>query len=94
MGAFEDAAKSYLKALAIKPGYAEAHNNLGSTLRAQEKPDEAVASFQKAISLKPEFAEAHSNLGNTLKNWGARTRPWPATAAPWTSTPDARTCNI
>jgi len=45
-----------------------AHNNLGFTLKAQGKLDEAVVSFRQAIALKPDFAEAHNNLASTLMN--------------------------
>jgi tetratricopeptide (TPR) repeat protein len=43
------------KAIAIKPDYATAHNNLGS-------PKEAVTYFREALEVKPDFAEAHYNL--------------------------------
>jgi Tfp pilus assembly protein PilF len=41
--------------------------NLGNTLQAQGKLDQAVASYQKALALKPELAEVHGNLGNALQ---------------------------
>ncbi len=55
------------KALAIKPGYTEAHNNLGNALQDLGKSDEALASYQKAIAIKPDYADAHNNLGNVFK---------------------------
>ena len=58
---------TYLKkALAIRPGYAEAHNDLGTALVSQGKLDEAVASFQKALAIQPSFVDAHCNLANVL----------------------------
>ena len=54
----------------MKPDYAEAHSNLGITLKELGRPDEALASCRQAIALKPDFAEAHSNLGITLKELG------------------------
>ena len=48
------------QAIALKPDYAEAHNNLGITLRELGKLDEAEASYRKAIALKPDAAGAHS----------------------------------
>ena len=39
---------SYQQALRLKPDYAEAHHNLASVLRRQEKLPEAVASYQQA----------------------------------------------
>ena len=49
---------------------AQAHNNLGNTLKEMGRLDEAEASYTIAIALKSDFAEAHSNLGITLKELG------------------------
>jgi predicted O-linked N-acetylglucosamine transferase (SPINDLY family) len=54
----------------LKPDYAEAHYNLGITLKELGRLDEAEASYKQAIALKPDYAEAHSNLGNTLQALG------------------------
>jgi 2-polyprenyl-3-methyl-5-hydroxy-6-metoxy-1,4-benzoquinol methylase len=54
----------------LKLDYAEAHSNLGVTLKELGRLDEAEASYMQAIALKPKFAEAHNNLGNTLKELG------------------------
>jgi predicted O-linked N-acetylglucosamine transferase (SPINDLY family) len=64
----EEQAAQYLRiVLKLRPGWAEAHNNLGNVYAAQKKLPEAVACFQEAISLKPDFAAAHNNLGNALQ---------------------------
>lgn len=57
------------KSLAIKPDYAEAHNNLGNILekQGQGKRDDAVASYRKALAIQPDYAEARYNLANALK---------------------------
>ncbi len=55
------------KALAIKPDFTEAHNNLGNALHALGKLDEAAASYRKALAIRPDYAKAHNNLGNALK---------------------------
>ena len=47
-----------------------AHNNLGVTLKAQGKQDEATAEYRLAIRLKPDNAEAHNNLGVSLNDQG------------------------
>jgi tetratricopeptide (TPR) repeat protein len=60
----------YNKALAIKSDLAEAHYNLGTTLQALGKLDEAVASYNKALAINPDYSEAHSNLGLALKDLG------------------------
>ena len=45
---------------------AEAHCNLGVTLKELGKLDQAEACFMQAIALKPDFAQAHSYLGKVL----------------------------
>ena len=60
----------YRQAITLKPDYAEAHSNLGVTLKELGRLDEAEASCKRAIALNPDFAEAHSNLGVTLKELG------------------------
>ena len=39
------------KALSIKPDYAEAYNNMGTTLQEQGKLEEAVEVYAKAIAI-------------------------------------------
>ena len=57
-GKLEEAIEAYNKALAIKPDYAEAYNNMGVTLRGQIKLEEAIAAYNKALDIKPDHAEA------------------------------------
>jgi tetratricopeptide (TPR) repeat protein len=59
-----------IKALAIKPDFAEAHNNLGNALQELGKLDEAVASYHKALAIKPNYSKAHNNLGIALQDLG------------------------
>jgi uncharacterized protein (TIGR02466 family) len=54
----------------LKPDLAEAHSNLGITLKELGRLDEACSAYTQAITLNPDYAEAHSNLGNTLKELG------------------------
>jgi tetratricopeptide (TPR) repeat protein len=67
LGRLDEAEASYRQAIALKPDYAEAHNNLGITLQELGRLDEAEASYRQAIALKPDFAEAHHNLATTKK---------------------------
>jgi predicted O-linked N-acetylglucosamine transferase (SPINDLY family) len=55
------------KAIEVNPNFAPAHSNLGASLKALQRLDEAVASYERAIALAPDTAEAHSNLGNALR---------------------------
>ena len=69
----KEAEASFRRALEIKPDYAEAHSNLGVTLREQGRLTEAEASYRRALEIKPDYAEAHSNLGNILLEQGRPT---------------------
>jgi len=68
LGMGEDAAaeQCYQHATALRPAFAEAHNNLGVSQNNQGKCDAAVASYRQALALKPDYPIAHNNLGNTL----------------------------
>ena len=70
IGKLDEAIEAYKKSISLKPDFALAHYNLGSTLQELGRLDEAEASFTKAIALKPNHAEAHYNLGNMLKELG------------------------
>ncbi|MBL4690320.1 MAG: tetratricopeptide repeat protein, partial [Rhodospirillales bacterium] len=58
------------KALAIKPDYLEAHNNLGTAFEGLGKMDKAVDSYRKALAIKPDYAKGHNNLGNAFTGLG------------------------
>ena len=66
----DEAEASYKKAIELKPAYAEANHNLGTTQQSLGKLDEAEASYKKAIELKPDYAEALYNLGDFYRNQG------------------------
>lgn len=63
---FPEAARLYKRLLALKPGHAEAHNNLGRVLRAQGKLNEASAHFAQALSLMPQLFDQFSGVCATL----------------------------
>ena len=67
IGQLDAAVKSFEKALAIKPDYAEVHYNLGVVLKDLGQLDAAVKSYEKAIAIKPDYAEAHHNLSTHKK---------------------------
>lgn len=60
----------YRQAIALKPEFVEAHNNLGMVLMSMGRFDEAIAAFERTVSIKPNYAEALSNLGNLFKDSG------------------------
>jgi serine/threonine-protein kinase len=60
----------YKVVLRLKPGYAEAHNNLGLALQDKGQLEEAIAQFKEALHLKSDYAGAHCNLGLALQQQG------------------------
>ena len=60
------AIKAYENALEIKPNYAEAHNNLGNSLRKIRDP-KSIYHYSKAIELKENYVDAYLNLANAQK---------------------------
>jgi len=70
------------KAIDLKPTFAEAHSNLGNSLKGLGKLDEAVTSYHRALSIKPDYAEAHNNLGATFRELGQLDKSVAATTRP------------
>jgi hypothetical protein len=70
LGRLEEAQASYSQSIALKPDFAEAHSNLGNTLKDHGRFEEAEASYRQAIEYNSDHAEAHNNLGNVLKELG------------------------
>jgi tetratricopeptide (TPR) repeat protein len=76
-GKLEEAIVDFQKALAIQPGYADAHYNLakacynlGNAHFKQGKLEEAIAQYRKSLEIQPGNAEALNNLGNALAMQG------------------------
>jgi protein O-GlcNAc transferase len=65
-GEMEEAATLFYEVLAVRPGFAAAHNNLGNALSKLGQTAAAAAHYRHAIALAPAMAEAHSNLGCAL----------------------------
>ncbi|HEY8023051.1 MAG TPA: tetratricopeptide repeat protein [Burkholderiaceae bacterium] len=62
----KDALPALHKAVALLPGEADGHNNLGVAFQRMGRHAEAAASSLRALQLNPAFAEAHRNLGTAL----------------------------
>lgn len=56
----------YREALALRPDYAEAHNNLAVLLRARNRLGDAARHYQEALRIRPEYPEAHANYAALL----------------------------
>jgi tetratricopeptide (TPR) repeat protein len=64
---YEEATAELKRATALRPGYAEAWNNLGLALAPQPgRLPEAAEAFRRALTVRPGFGEAWNNLGVTL----------------------------
>ena len=70
-GQLERAAESLVRATALRPGFADAHNDLGRLLLALGRIDAAIASCRRALELRPRFAAALGNLANAERARGA-----------------------
>ena len=75
-GNFAKAQASFETALKMKPEMAEAHNNLGYSLRKQgaENYEEALRHYDRAIELDPKLAEAYMYRGVLHALMGDETR--------------------
>ena len=67
-GQLDLAVKKFEQALTLKPSYAEAHYNLGVTLRGLGQIEEAIKSYKNALTNKKVFPNAHYNLGNAYSS--------------------------
>ena len=54
--------------LALNPGVADAHNNLGVALASLGQIDEALAHFREALAIQPDYADAQENL-DVVSRW-------------------------
>src|SRR5205809_1363328 len=56
----------FREAVRLRPGYAEAHNNVGRVLIQGGDNEGGIAEFRQALLLAPEYAGALGNLGAAL----------------------------
>jgi len=91
-GNLDQAASAYRKAIAVKPDYAEAYNDLGVILESTGDLAAAEEAYKTALKFKPDLVSAHSNLAllyeethrvkEAAVHWGARVQlglpgdPW------------------
>jgi tetratricopeptide (TPR) repeat protein len=69
-GRWREAVAAYERALALAPGYADAHCNLGTVHYGQGRRSAALACFRKALDSDPLHLEANFNLANLLEERG------------------------
>jgi len=61
-----DAIAGFERAIAARPDYPEAHNNLGIALESSGRSAEAATHYRAALESRPNLAAAHNNLGRLL----------------------------
>jgi Flp pilus assembly protein TadD len=61
-----EAMEHYERALAIEPGYPEAHYGMGLALVRLGRPAEAVDRYRRALELRPDYADAWATLGAAM----------------------------
>jgi Flp pilus assembly protein TadD len=66
-----DAIARFETAIAARPDYAEARNNLGIALESTGRGAEAESQYRSALESHPNLAAAHNNLGRLLLARGA-----------------------
>jgi protein O-GlcNAc transferase len=64
-GDLAGARSHYIQALALAPGLARPHLNLGNVLLAMGESAGALEAFRAAVAIDPGYAAAHYNAGNT-----------------------------
>lgn len=65
-GRLPEAHEHCVAAVRAFPALAEAHNNLGTSLKELKRFPEARAAYRRAVELNPSLAEPHLNLGICL----------------------------
>lgn len=58
------------RAVALRDGFAAAHNNIGMVLAALGRHEAAAASYRQAVAADPDLAAAWTNLGGALQVLG------------------------
>ena len=71
-GDLQHAEQSYLRAVELKPQFAQAHDNLGIVYARQGDTAKAIESFRTALRLQPKSCRAATNLGVALEQSGQR----------------------
>jgi tetratricopeptide (TPR) repeat protein len=68
LGKFEEAIKSFDKAIELDPNFAAVYNHKGWTLTKMGKFHEAIAFYDKAIALDPNLIDAVNFRDLSLRN--------------------------
>lgn len=67
---FPAAVASFRRAVAVRPNFPEAWNELGFALRQTGEYEEALRAYEQALTLRPNFPEAMEYLGEAYVKLG------------------------
>ncbi|WP_374669937.1 tetratricopeptide repeat protein, partial [Ramlibacter sp.] len=87
-GRWREAAAAYHEAIAIHPGHAGAHHNLGVVRQALGDKARAMAAYRRALERVPDHAITLTNLGSLLLEAGELTEAEPLLRAAIQAQPD------
>ena len=62
--------RHYRQVLEKRPGFADAHYNMGLALESAGQIDEAIRHYREALRVYPRNPDLHYNLGNALVSRG------------------------
>ncbi|HTP63426.1 MAG TPA: tetratricopeptide repeat protein [Burkholderiales bacterium] len=71
-GRYDEAERSFYRALALEPDSAHIHLHLGNLLRLAGRQEAALQCCLEAVRLAPEFAPGRNNLGSAYRDLGRR----------------------
>lgn len=74
VGKVEEAARTLEKAIALQPGYADVHSNLGEYYGAIDRTAEARSCFNRALEINPGFIRARIMLAKSYDETGDAAR--------------------
>ena len=57
-----EALEEISKALAIRPDYAKAHNNIGNIYLKKGELDKAILHYKQSLEIKNDYGKSHHNL--------------------------------
>ncbi len=79
----EEASKLHQKAVALDPGKASNHHNLGITYRQAGQYREAIRAFEDALKIRPDWTSAKWDLALVRLHVGDFDKGWPLYEARW-----------
>ncbi len=68
VGRVEDALKSTIRAIQLRPTYYAAYSNLGTIYVRLGQPDKAIEAYKNSLKIRPNYFNAHFNLANVYKD--------------------------